>query len=292
MTANSPLSRISPRALVEGIPAAVVVLDEEACAVAVSRRAEELLGYGPGELTGWPLDMVVVAPLTDGRALVRGAVVRCRRKDGTDFLAEVEAAALPDGTIICTLTDADRTVGVADRMATLQRRLDVLAAVEAACERVTDPDALATEVCRIAVESGGLVLAWIALLDGDRARIAARHGFAGTYLDGILADPADGDAPSADPATEPLWHRALVDAKPVAVEALDGGPIGSWRAAARRAGYRSAGAVPIVAGRRTLGVLELHAGEEDAFDADEIDIFRLVAGRVGAALAGLSAPPG
>lgn len=91
------------RGLLESAPDALVIVDEGGTIVLVNGRAEELFGYSRKELVGEPVEMLLPKVLGRRhvthrkgfmaeprvRAMGEGLDLRARRKDGTEFAAEV-----------------------------------------------------------------------------------------------------------------------------------------------------------------------------------------------------------
>jgi PAS domain S-box-containing protein len=99
------------RELIESAPDAMVIVDERAKIVLVNARTEELLGYRRDELIGEPVEMLVPRGLGAGhvqqrnrflgepraRPMGAGQDLRARRKDGTEFLADISLSPVRTG---------------------------------------------------------------------------------------------------------------------------------------------------------------------------------------------------
>lgn len=91
------------RGLLESAPDAIVILDEGGTIVLVNARAAELFGYSRQELMGAPVEILLPKALGPrhlthregymaeprARAMGEGLDLRARRKDGTEFAAEI-----------------------------------------------------------------------------------------------------------------------------------------------------------------------------------------------------------
>jgi two-component system, cell cycle sensor histidine kinase and response regulator CckA len=121
------------RGLVEAAPDAVVCVDAAGLIVLVNAATERLFGYGRGELTGQPVEMLVPEANRAGhpahraaymkdplpRQLGAGLEVAGRRRDGSTFPAEISVSAIDNGEgLLVTATIRD----VTERMELLAER--------------------------------------------------------------------------------------------------------------------------------------------------------------------------
>jgi PAS domain S-box-containing protein len=106
------------RGLMESAPDAMVIVDEQGAMVFVNARAEELFQYDRSELVGRGVEMLLPGGLRQRHVLHRGEFVadpkaremgagldlRARRKDGSEFLAEISLSPLQtdNGLLIST----------------------------------------------------------------------------------------------------------------------------------------------------------------------------------------------
>jgi PAS domain S-box-containing protein len=96
------------RGLLESAPDAIVIVDESGAIVLVNERAEQLFGYSRGELIGEPVEILLPKALGPrhlthregfiaeprARAMGEGLDLRARRKDGTEFAAEISLSPM------------------------------------------------------------------------------------------------------------------------------------------------------------------------------------------------------
>src|SRR5688572_21532141 len=94
--------------LLEAAPDAMVVADAEGRIVLVNAQAERLFGYGREELVGRPVEMLVPKETRERhpdhraryygdpqpRPMGAGMELAARRKDGTEFPAEIALSAI------------------------------------------------------------------------------------------------------------------------------------------------------------------------------------------------------
>ncbi|MFZ2853005.1 MAG: EAL domain-containing protein [Rhodocyclaceae bacterium] len=147
--------------------------------------------------------------------------------------------------------------------------------------RVDDEAELLETVCRIAVEHGGLKLAWIGGADPrtDRLAVLASFGEAGDYLDGlkVSTDPASpyGNGPTgvAWRTNEPVVDDYASDER----TRPRSGQLPSFH-------WGSSAAFPVTRGGAVHLVLNLYHAERLAFDAKMMDLLSEMAMDIGYAL--------
>ncbi len=167
----------------------------------------------------------------------------------------------------------------------LRRLKHLHALIAAANERIVrlrDPDRIYREVCRLAVEAGGLKMAWIGLLadDEERVRPVARAGGDDDYLDQLRILPR-GDGPlgrgPTGSAIRDGRHQCCNDI------ATDERML-PWRDAALTQGFRAAAAFPLRVGERVRGAISLYADAAGFFDDAVLGLLDELASDLGLAL--------
>lgn len=181
---------------------------------------------------------------------------------GRAAVVDVGCSALQwDGGYAVQLALRDVTVAaqLEEQAARLTRALRVLSAGNEIVARAVDPAVMMREVCRVAVEEGHLRLVWVGLLDPDGApplRMVAYHGREGDEaFAAALARFVETSAEVDNPAAQALHSR-----HPCVIEDVSADPrFPAWRDRVRTRGFASVASLPLVAGGRTLGVLNLGA---------------------------------
>ena len=153
------------------------------------------------------------------------------------------------------------------RLRQLNRTYAVLSDINQLIVRERHPKAIFEGACRIAVDKGGFLLAWVGLAGtaGEPLKLAAQAGATPetlAVLDQILGAPESGCAFTLR-AVETGGHAVCND---IARDPL----AASWRDAALQRGYRAMVALPLTVAGRRAGTFNLYAGEEDFFDAEEL----------------------
>ena len=132
------------------------------------------------------------------------------------------------------------------------------------------------KICRIAVESAGLVMAWIGLIDpaSQMVRPVEVCADASGYLDGsqisIETDTPYGRGPTG---------TAIRERRPVWFQAFDDITMAPWREPLERAGCHSLAALPLYRHGVAIGALGLYASTPHFFDQEEILFMDKTSGR-------------
>lgn len=220
-----------------------------------------------------------------------------------EVLARAQAGVLPphapalDEQAACKVYSEVLVKKLEKRSIQLEQRVGELAASEVHIQRLnhlymalsetnqaivhlTGREALFREVCRIAVERGGLSLAWIGLLDADGGEVVpvAWHGVVDEWfarlqpfsIRGSRRTPTEcaiGDERiylcndlAADPALAPIYAEL------------------------HKTGLHAAASLPLHLDGKVIGALTLFAGEKDFFDAQLTALVTEMAGDISFAL--------
>ena len=108
----------------EAVPDAIVAVDAEGSIVLVNSQAETLFGYHRDELIGLPVELLVPSSVRDhsqqriayfrdpvSRPIGAGRELAGRRKDGSEFPAEISLASIDlDGQILVAAAVRDMSV--------------------------------------------------------------------------------------------------------------------------------------------------------------------------------------
>jgi len=152
----------------------------------------------------------------------------------------------------------------------VNRLYAVLSETNQSIVKITNRTVLFSEFCRIAVEHGGFLLAWVGLVDEESSEVRriAVYGKS-AYLDDIrltAAEEPEGEGPTGftirngtycicndfqnDPCTRPWHERGKVY------------------------GINSSAGVALKEGNRVIGVLTLYSGEKNYFDKQQVELLQ------------------
>ena len=155
-----------------------------------------------------------------------------------------------------------------DDIGRVNRLYAVLSKVNEAIVRIRDPQELYEAACRIAVEDGKFILAWIGFVEPEsqRIRCVAQYGRDEGYLDtvniSLSADVPEGRGPTG---------VALREGRPFVNNDTENNPVmRPWRDEQLRRGFRSSASFPLSSEGETIGVITLYAGDAHYFDDEEI----------------------
>jgi diguanylate cyclase (GGDEF)-like protein len=165
----------------------------------------------------------------------------------------------------------------------LNRVLRVLSGINGLIVRVRDRDELFREACRIAVDDGGYVMAWIGMVDRAAMRLVpvASAGSTTDFLTlvdqrfSLLEDSPYGNALSA----VAIRDRVATFSNDVHTD-----PRIAFRDAHAARGSRSMAILPLLVSDDVVGVLALYAGETGAFDQEEMRLLSELAGNIAFAI--------
>ncbi|MEJ2672556.1 MAG: GAF domain-containing protein [Deltaproteobacteria bacterium] len=137
-----------------------------------------------------------------------------------------------------------------------------------------DKDVLFRQICRIMMEEGDFLLAWIGLKDPQTRLIkaAAQYDLNDDYLQNISI-PYD-DVPEGCGPTGTAVRTGRFD---VCNDLAADPRMAPWRELALARSFRSTAAFPLRVGSQVVGVLSVYAGRPGFFTADEIDLLESLA---------------
>ncbi len=153
----------------------------------------------------------------------------------------------------------------------VNRSLRSVSECSRAITRLEDEETLMEEICRICVEVGGHRMAWVAFKQDDEQKSlkpAAHWGADNVYLENLQASwSADSDIGQGPAGTSirtgkmVIFQNLLADSR-----------FRPWLKQARKYGYASCIALPLIDNERTFGALIIFNGQKDAFTPDKTEL--------------------
>lgn len=153
----------------------------------------------------------------------------------------------------------------------VNRSLRSVSECSRAITRLENEDSLMQEICRICVEVGGHHMAWVAFKQDDAQKSlkpAAHWGADNIYLENLKASwSADSDIGQGPAGTciragkMVIFQNLLADSR-----------FKPWLKDARKYGYASCIALPLIDNERTFGALVIFNGQKDAFTPDKTEL--------------------
>lgn len=157
-----------------------------------------------------------------------------------------------------------------DRAVRSSRLYSVLSKVDEAIVRIREPETLFREACRICVEEGQFLMAWVGMKDPETRLIrpVSYWGVEEGYLENIRVSAAaelpEGRGPTGSAVREGRYF--------VCTDIEHDPNVAVWRESALKRGYRSSAAFPLFLGGRSVGALTLYASGPDFFDESLINL--------------------
>lgn len=134
------------------------------------------------------------------------------------------------------------------------------------------------DICRLAVETGGYMMAWVGFVEHDAACSVSRRALFGDdsgYLDSVTISWSD-DASGMGPI-----GTAIKTGTTIINNDYSSNPnMGPWKAAAGQRGYRSNIALPLMIREHVTGVFSAYAADPFAFSGPEVKLLEELAGSV------------
>ena len=138
----------------------------------------------------------------------------------------------------------------------------ILSEVNQAIVRSTDHHSLFQEICRVIVEHGGFLQAWIGLVDEESGVVnpVASNSINGGYLDNIrvsVRDEPEGMGPTGSAirkGTLQIVNDFLINPR-----------TSPWHEEAEKRGYNSVAAIALKLNGKAMGALTMYAGEKHFF---------------------------
>ena len=202
--------------------------------------------------------------LRDNR-LTAAACLVVPLRDASGRIAEIAVAAVPIAP--------DR--GRGKPLLSLNRELRMVSSCMQVLVRAQDQATLLNEVCRIIVESGGYLLAWVGFAENDpecSIRPVAHTGVDRGYLEEARISWAPNER-GQGPTGRAVRERATQVCSDVQSEPA----FALWRDEANRRGFRSSIALPLIAADACLGALSIYSDSVDAFDQPEVRLLEELA---------------
>lgn len=269
--------------------------------ILVNRKWCALLGYSAEELyrltlreithpDDWEKTWQRIQEVRDGRLDRYSLEKRFVRKDGTVFWGlvtatlfhgEVGGMSILNGVII----DIDEKKRIEFQF---QKEKDItraLSEINALILKRPHPDLLFRESCRIAVEFGGFLATWVALIDPET--LGTRK--AGLFLKGPdLLESIDSTVISVDPE-QPHGRGSVGQAyrsgKPVIFNSyMEEAATAYWQEEAGKDGVRSVGSFPVRKAGKVMAVLVILSDRPGFFEEESILLLGKVADSISFAL--------
>lgn len=270
----------SARALLESISDVVAMVDEHGVLTYASPSTERMLGYNPADQVGHRM-LNVVHP--DDRDRVADELVRATATPGIagPFPFRIRTASGEWATLETTASNrlddpAVQALVITARDITDRHQFEsawrFVSASSQALIRAVDEQSLLEQMCRVAVEEGGYVFAWVGYAGiGPERRVppAASFGDDAGYLDAIMV--SWDDSPTG---RGPVGSAIRTGDVQIIADATTSPAFLPWRHQASAVGFRSVIGLPLALPGHPSGALAIYSDERDAFDPPSVDMLR------------------
>ncbi len=194
-----------------------------------------------------------------------------------------------DGSVLWNgiLVDISESKVTESQLLRLQKLYSAMIDADRLISRTQDRSELFSGICRIAVELGGMNMAWIGIpSEADQRMIpVASYGEGTDYLQKVSICARQGIPEGWDPCA-----MAYRENRTVLNPNAQGNPLAkSWHDDAKVYGWGSIAAFPIANGGKPLAVLTVYSGEANDFDAEVVALLERLAVDVSQAVTVFSA---
>jgi diguanylate cyclase (GGDEF)-like protein len=190
------------------------------------------------------------------------------------------ARRLSDGlTTLLTFRNLQQREAEARRLAETQHRLNRALRLRSNCNQLLihaeDESRLLHDVCRLVVEGGNYLMAWVGMAEQDAdksVRPVAKFGLDDGYLGSLNISWGDNER-----GRGPTGTAIRTGEVQICQDMLNDARMGPWQQAIRKSGFRGSAALPVKDATGTIGTLSIYAAVPDAFIPDEIELLRELA---------------
>lgn len=157
----------------------------------------------------------------------------------------------------------------------LTRAIRLLSDCNHALVHAEEENKLLSDVCRLAVETGGYLMAWVGFAELDASktvRPVAQSGYEQGYLDSVNITWADMERGQGPTGTAIRTGITVVNQ-----DCLSNPKMVPWREAAITYGYVSSIAIPLSGKKHVLGALTIYSQEPYAFNPEEVKLLEELA---------------
>lgn len=221
-------------------------------------------------VTGAPWDLELPLTTAKGKQL-------WVRTQGLTIVENGEATRL-----IGVLQDITARKTTEINLAWVNRALLILSECNETIIHIEDEHKLITEICRIIVDVGGYLMAWVGYAQNDEYKLVKPQGHFGkteNFLSDIKLSWSENHANGLGPA-----GKTIRNGKAIAVENIMLDPTYPVKQHAVNEGYLSLVSLPLRNKDHTFGLLAMYSGEVRSYQADEIRLLQDLADNLAAGI--------
>ncbi|WP_114968595.1 PAS domain-containing protein [Rhodoferax ferrireducens] len=250
---------------------------ERTTEAALSRRAEIEVEWQVNLPTGtaprWLMSRAQPLPEEDGRIVrYRGIIIDISKRRQAELALELYRDHLEERV-------AQRTaelVGAEAEQHRLNRALRLRSDCNTAVIHACNERELLDELCRLVVEVGGYLIAWVGVAEQDAAKTVRPVAAFGDATDSLKNNQISWDGAQAI-GRGPTGTAIRNGSTQVCQNCWTNPQMAPWREAVRQLGFQSSVALPLTIDKQTIGSLTLHSAEPEAFGAAEVKLLEELA---------------
>jgi PAS domain S-box-containing protein len=217
------------------------------------------------------------------------AAAACIKQGAADFILKDRMARLPDAVerVIGEKKARDEHKRAAEEIIRLNRVYAAISQINQLIVRVKDRDRLFSDACRIVIEHGKFLMAWVGKVDHEEQTVKpiAWSGIENDYWANISGISLEDAHQSHGPTATSLRRRKYFVCNDIA---SDPG-MAAWRDEALKRGYGSSIALPIIVQGKPYAIFNIYAGEPCFFNKVEADLLEEVTANISFALDAIEA---
>lgn len=195
--------------------------------------------------------------------------------DGSKGWFELSIQPVPEGIFILSQDITNRKIAEQDLIESskLIRRLNrvyaVLSNINQLIVRERDENKILNQACKIAVEDGKFLMAWIALTDEENQSLkpVAQYGRIGSYLTNLKIDLSDKREKLCITGEAVKYQKYSVSN-----DIINDDKMKLWKEEAVKNNYRSCASFPLVVFGKSFGAFSLYSDVVNFFDEEEIKL--------------------
>jgi len=183
-----------------------------------------------------------------------------------DLHFEIAAFRPQPGQFATVFNDVTQRKAAEAKVQRISRFYAALSQCNQAIVRSVSVAELYPQICRDAVEFGGMKMAWIGLIDETTRDVSpvAAYGEGADYLNGIQISTSTDDPYGRGPT-----GTAIRENRPCWCQDFLNDPATSpWQERGAKVGWASAAALPLLQNGKPIGALTLYSDKVDAFDTE------------------------
>lgn len=255
----------------------------------------EMLGYTHAEFLGKKLwEVGAFADRTESKEMfavvqakgyVRYEDLPLKTKDGTEIAVEFVSNSYDCAgikVIQCNIRNISNRKADQAKIERHTRLYAALSQCNKAIVYAPSREALFQQVCHAAVEFGGMLMAWIGIIDPETLRVlpVASYGKGAEHLRDIEVSAdhknpyGNGPVGTAIRESEPFWCQDFTNDPNTA----------PWQQLGSQNGWAASASLPLLSNKKVIGVFVLYADKIGAFDASAQDLLSEMATDIGFAL--------